>query len=117
MALPALAAAEQLAADGVNAAAVNVRFLKPLDEAMLSEVVQSCRLIVTVEEGTIVNGFGAMLARRLQEFHPEVRILSMGVADTLMVQAPRAEQLASQGLTAHGIVARVRAAMPVSSTG
>jgi len=116
MALPALEAAEQLAADGVSAAAVNARFLKPIDEAMLSEIVRGCRVVVTVEEGTIVNGFGAMLARRLQEAHPEVRVVCMGVADELMVQAPRAEQLATQGLTAQGIVARVRAALPLSST-
>jgi 1-deoxy-D-xylulose-5-phosphate synthase len=115
MALPALAAAEQLAADGINAAAVNARFLKPLDEAMLAEVVGSCRLVVTVEEGAVVNGFGAMLARHLQEIHPEVHVVCMGVADELMVQAPRAEQLAVQGLTVEGIVARVRAALPLGT--
>jgi 1-deoxy-D-xylulose-5-phosphate synthase len=114
MALPVLAAAEALAAEGHRVAAVNARFLKPLDETMLADLLQTCRLVVTAEEGTIVNGFGAMLARRLQESHPEVRTIALGVADELMPQAPRAEQLARQGLTAEGIAARVRAAMPVS---
>jgi 1-deoxy-D-xylulose-5-phosphate synthase len=108
MALVAQAAAERLAADGVDAIAVNARFLKPMDEAMLTTLVRDCRLLVTVEEGTIVNGFGAMLARRLQETHPEVRVLSLGIADELMVQASRADQLAQQGLTPDGIVARVK---------
>jgi 1-deoxy-D-xylulose-5-phosphate synthase len=115
MALPALAAAEQLAAEGINAAAVNARFVKPLDESMLVELLKSCRIVVTAEEGTVVNGFGAVLARRLQESHPDVRVIAMGVADELMVQAPRAEQLARQGLTAEGIAARVRAALPLGS--
>ncbi len=87
-----------LAAEGVDAAAVNARFLKPLDEAMLAELVRGCQLLVTVEEGTVVNGFGAVLARRLQESHPDVRVLALGIADELMVQAPRAEQLRAAGL-------------------
>jgi 1-deoxy-D-xylulose-5-phosphate synthase len=115
MALPALEAAERLATEGINAAAVNARFLKPLDEAMLAEVVRTCHLVVTVEEGAVVNGFGAMLARRLQDEYPDVRVVTIGVPDTLMEQAPRAEQLARYGLTAQGIVARVRAAAPLSS--
>ena len=114
MALPALAAAELLASEGINAAAVNARFLKPLDEAMLAEIVGNCRLVVTAEEGTIVNGFGAMLARRLQESHPDVRVLCMGIADELIMQAPRGDQLAHHGLTASGIAAKVRAAMPAA---
>ena len=115
LALPALEAAEALAAEGINAAAVNARFLKPFDESMLAQLLASCRLLVTAEEGAVVNGFGASLARRVQELNPDVRVITMGVADELMVQAPRAEQLARQGLTAQGIVARVRAALALSS--
>jgi 1-deoxy-D-xylulose-5-phosphate synthase len=115
MALPALAAAEQLAAEGISAAAVNARFIKPFDEAMLAELLRSCRVVVTAEEGTVVNGFGAVIARHLQETHPDVRVIALGVADELMMQAPRAEQLVRQGLTALGIAARVRAALPLGS--
>src|SRR5690606_11043774 len=64
MALPALAAAELLATEGIDAAAVNARFIKPVDEAMLAQIVRSCRVVVTVEEGAVVNGFGAMLAAK-----------------------------------------------------
>lgn len=115
MALPALAAAEQLAAEGISAAAVNARFIKPFDEAMLAELLRSCRVVVTAEEGTVVNGFGAVIARHLQETHPDVRVIALGVADELMMQAPRAEQLVRQGLTALGIAARIRAALPLGS--
>jgi len=114
---PALAAADLLAAEGIQATVVNARFLKPLDEVMLAELAATCRLIVTAEEGTVVNGFGAMLARRLQESHPDVRVLALGVADELMVQAPRAEQLEGQGLTGHGIAARVRGALVPGAVG
>jgi len=109
MVLPAVQAAELLAADGIDCSVVNCRFLKPLDLAMLESVVQAHRVIVTVEEGTIVNGFGAYLTETLQTTHPEVRVVSLGVPDRLMEQAPRAEQLEAHGLTAAGIAQRIAA--------
>jgi 1-deoxy-D-xylulose-5-phosphate synthase len=107
MVQPALAAAERLAADGVDCSVVNCRFLKPLDGAMLESLVARHRVLVTVEEGTVVNGFGAYLANTLQTMHPEVRVVALGVPDRLVEQAPRAEQLEQFGLTADGIARRI----------
>ena len=109
MVLPALAAAERLAREGIDAAVINCRFLKPCDEIMLESVAHESKLVVTVEEGTVVNGFGAMIARELQATHPEVRVHCLGVPDRLMEQAPRAEQLERFGLTGAGIAARIAA--------
>ncbi len=111
MALVALAAAEQLAAEGLDAAAVNARFIKPLDEAMLDAIASRCSLVVTVEEGTVVNGFGAWLAAHMQRVHPHVRVITCGVADELVMQAPRADQLAHFGLTPAAVAATVRTAL------
>jgi 1-deoxy-D-xylulose-5-phosphate synthase len=72
-------------------------------------VAHESTLVVTVEEGTVVNGFGAMIARELQATHPEVRVHCLGVPDRLMEQAPRAEQLERFGLTGAGIAARIAA--------
>ena len=107
MVQPARGAAEQLAADGVDCAVVNCRFLKPMDEGMLEALAQRHRVLVTVEEGTVVNGFGAHLAETLQTTHPEVRVVALGVPDRLVEQAPRAEQLETFGLTADGIARRI----------
>jgi 1-deoxy-D-xylulose-5-phosphate synthase len=109
MVLPAVRAAELLAADGIDCGVVNCRFLKPLDGAMLESLAQRCKVLVTVEEGTIVNGFGAFLAETLQTTHPEVRVVALGVPDRLLEQAPRAEQLEIYGLTAAGIARRITA--------
>jgi 1-deoxy-D-xylulose-5-phosphate synthase len=109
MVLPALAASELLAADGVDCAVVNCRFLKPLDSALLESLLQRHRILVTVEEGTIVNGFGAYLAETLQTTHPEVRVVALGVPDRLIDQAPRAEQLELYGLTPAGLARRIAA--------
>lgn len=111
MALPGLEAAEMLAAEGIDAAAINARFIKPMDEAMLAGLVRDCRLLVTVEEGTVVNGFGAMLAARLERSHPHVRVITLGIPDVLIMQAARGKQLEMYGLTPQGIVAEARAAL------
>ena len=107
MVRPALAAADLLAAEGVDGTVVNCRFLKPMDEGMLAALVQRHRVLVTVEEGTVVNGFGAYLAETLQTTHPEVRVVALGVPDRLIEQAPRAEQLDTFGLTPDGIARRI----------
>jgi 1-deoxy-D-xylulose-5-phosphate synthase len=106
---PAVQAAELLAADGIDCAVINARFLKPLDLSLLELLVQEHRILVTVEEGTIVNGFGAYLAETLQTTHPEVRVVALGVPDKLIEQAPRAEQLELYGLTGAGIARRIAA--------
>jgi 1-deoxy-D-xylulose-5-phosphate synthase len=107
MVAPALDAAERLAAEGIDAAVINCRFLKPWDQIMLESVAHESKLVVTVEEGTVVNGFGAMLARELADSHPELRVHCLGVPDRLIEQAPRAEQLERYGLTGPGIAARI----------
>jgi 1-deoxy-D-xylulose-5-phosphate synthase len=109
MVQPAAEAAEILAQDGIQCAVVNCRFLKPMDASMLEALTQQYRVLVTVEEGTIVNGFGAYLAETLQTTHPELRVVALGVPDRLIEQAPRAEQLDSFGLTAAGIARRIAA--------
>jgi 1-deoxy-D-xylulose-5-phosphate synthase len=109
MVQPAVQAAELLAADGIDCAVINARFLKPLDHSMLELLLQEHRTLVTVEEGTIVNGFGAYVVETLQTTHPEVRVVALGVPDRLIEQAPRAEQLELHGLTAAGIARRITA--------
>lgn len=61
-------AAESLAQEGVEAAVVNARFVKPLDEELICEVAHTCGRLVTVEENEANGGFGSavleLLARR-----------------------------------------------------
>ncbi len=106
---PSLQAATQLAAEGIDCTVVNCRFIKPLDSGMLQVLAAQHRTFVTVEEGTIVNGFGAYLAETLQTTNPEVRVVALGIPDKLVEQAPRTEQLEAFGLSAGGIARRLRA--------
>ncbi|MEP7325097.1 MAG: 1-deoxy-D-xylulose-5-phosphate synthase [Gemmatimonadota bacterium] len=109
MVYPAVQAAALLEAQGVDATVVNCRFLKPMDAEMLERIAQQHRTVVTVEEGTVVNGFGAHLAEVMQTTYPDVRVVALGVPDRLIEQAPRVEQLAAYGLTGEGIANRILA--------
>jgi 1-deoxy-D-xylulose-5-phosphate synthase len=109
MVLPALAAATALAAEGISVTVVNCRYLKPYDELTLAAIVQDHRQLLVVEEGTVVNGFGAYMASVVATMDPAVRVIAHGVPDRIIYAASRARQLASAGLDAAGIAERVRA--------
>ena len=92
----------------ISATVVNCRFIKPHDAAMLASLVGENRHLLVVEEGTVVNGFGAHMAAVVAEMDSGVRVIAYGVPDEFIEQASRARQLASAGLDAPGIAARVR---------
>ncbi len=108
MVLPALAAAEILAADGLSASVVNCRFMKPHDATMLEGILADHRYLLVVEEGTVVNGFGAYMSSVVGRMDPAVRVMAHGVRDEFIQQAPRARQLSDAGLDAVGIAAHAR---------
>jgi 1-deoxy-D-xylulose-5-phosphate synthase len=108
MVLPALAAAEMLATDGISASVVNCRFMKPYDTTMLDEILAENRYLLVVEEGTVVNGFGAYMSSVVGRINPAVRVMAHGVRDGFIEQAPRARQLSDAGLDAVGIAAHAR---------
>jgi 1-deoxy-D-xylulose-5-phosphate synthase len=109
MVLPAVAAADGLAAEGLTVTVVNCRYLKPYDEVTLAAVLSDHKHILVVEEGTVVNGFGAFMSTVIARHDSSVRVAVHGVGDRIVPGAARARQLAACGLDAHGIAARVRA--------
>ena len=106
---PSLAAAEALAVDGFDVTVVNCRFLKPHDEGTLATILARHRHLLVVEEGTVVNGFGAYMASVVAQLDPGVRVTAHGVPDRIVYAASRKRQLALTGLDAEGIADKVRA--------
>lgn len=104
-----LTVADTLATEGFSVTVVNCRYLKPYDELTLAAVVANHRQILVVEEGTVVNGFGAYMAAVIDTMDPAVRVLAHGVPDRIIYAASRARQLAICGLDAAGIAEKVRA--------
>ena len=108
MVLSAIAAAELLAKDGIDATVVNCRYLKPYDELTLDAILAHHRMILTVEEGTVINGFGAYMSSVIGRRDAGVRVSVHGVPDRIIHAASRKRQLAECGLDAAGIADRVR---------
>jgi 1-deoxy-D-xylulose-5-phosphate synthase len=75
---------------------------------MLASVIGENKHVLVVEEGTVVNGFGAYISSIVSKLDPSVNVVAHGVPDEFIEQAPRATQLASVGLDAAGIASRVR---------
>jgi 1-deoxy-D-xylulose-5-phosphate synthase len=109
MVLQSLAAAGELRKEGLDVTVVNCRYLKPHDELTLDAILANHRMILTVEEGTVINGFGAYMAAIIDRRDSGVRVSVHGVPDRIIHAASRKKQLASCGLDADGIARKVRA--------
>ena len=110
MVLTAVEAAEALDADGIRCTVVNCRFLKPYDKAVLEEMVRSHPLVVTLEEGQVTNGFGAFMAREIDDIEQSTppRVASVGLPDDFIQHGARNGLLSELGLDAKGIAERVK---------
>jgi 1-deoxy-D-xylulose-5-phosphate synthase len=86
-----------------NVGVVNARFVKPLDTAMLETMARSARAIITVEDNTIIGGFGSAVVEHLaaKDLKPEVRVL--GIPDHFMDHAEVSSLHRQAGIDAAGI--------------
>lgn len=114
MVYPALQAAEQLAAEGIEAAVVNARFVKPLDKSVLYGLARNFRRIVTVEENALEGGFGSAVIefyerKVLTAGHEFLRI---GIPDAFVEHGSQHKVRAKLGLTAEGIIQSIRRRFP-----
>ncbi len=104
----AVEAAELLAADGISAAVVNISTIKPLDNALITEMAQKTGAVVTCEEHNIYGGLGSAVAEVLVETCP-VPMARVGVEDKFGESGLPDELLAKYGLTAAAIAEKAKA--------
>ncbi|MBT8768027.1 1-deoxy-D-xylulose-5-phosphate synthase [Metapseudomonas boanensis] len=98
-------------AEGLDATVVDMRFVKPLDEAMVRELAGSHELLVTIEENSVMGGAGAAVSEFLARENLVKPILHLGLPDYYVEHAKPAEMLAECGLDAAGIEASIRTRM------
>ena len=96
---PALAAAEEF-----DATVANMRFVKPLDDALVRELADSHDLLVTVEENVVAGGAGSAVLEYLQKAGSNVPVLQLGLPDRFIDHGDPGIQLAHAGLDKEGIV-------------
>ena len=102
MLAPSLQAAETL-----NATVANMRFIKPLDTALVAELAASHDLLVTIEEGSIMGGAGSAVAEALSAAGIVKPLLQLGLPDKFIDHGDATQLLAQCGLDAAGITASV----------
>jgi 1-deoxy-D-xylulose-5-phosphate synthase len=106
---PALEAADRLAAQGIEAAVFNARFVKPLDLPAIAQLARRCGALLTVEEHALAGGFGSAVLEALAGEGISVPTRLLAVPDLLVEHGDPAAQLAEFGLDAEGIAAAGRA--------
>lgn len=106
----ALAAAEQLAGEGLSVRVIDMHTIKPLDTDILLQAAKETGCLVTTEEANIVGGLGSAVAEYLSGAFP-VPLVRHGVEDVFGRSGAAQKVLAAYGLTVDGIVDKVRRAI------
>ena len=93
--------------DMLDATVVNMRFVKPLDEALILDLASKHHLIVTIEENTVSGGAGSGVNEILNHHLSSTPILTIGLPDRFIEQGSREEVLVDAGLDAQSIEATI----------
>jgi 1-deoxy-D-xylulose-5-phosphate synthase len=101
-------AIRDLRAEGIDPAHYDMRFAKPLDEEMLHEVFSNYKKVITIEDGTIVGGFGSAVLEFMNEHHYYAEVKIMGIPDRLVEHGTPKELYQEIGLDADSIAAQLR---------
>ncbi|MBC8044937.1 MAG: 1-deoxy-D-xylulose-5-phosphate synthase [Rhizobacter sp.] len=104
----AMTAAKMLDEQGLSSLVANMRFVKPLDEEMLDGICAKFEKIVTIEESTIVGGFGSAVSEYLQLKGYSNRVLTIGLPDRFIEHGSPDELHREVGLDAESVAKRIK---------
>ncbi|MCI8962901.1 MAG: transketolase family protein [Eubacterium sp.] len=102
-----LAAADKLAAEGIDAKVINIHTIKPLDEELVLAAAKETGKVVTVEEHSVIGGLGSAVCDLLSEKCP-TKVMKIGINDTFGESGPAVELVKKYGLDADSIYAKVK---------
>ncbi len=103
MVRPALKAAETL-----DCSVVDMRFVKPLDEALIARMAEQHELLVTVEENVVAGGAGSAVNEYLMAAGYDTAVLNLGLPDRFLEHGQPPQMLADVGLDAAGVTDAIR---------
>ncbi|MGB9911844.1 MAG: 1-deoxy-D-xylulose-5-phosphate synthase [Candidatus Kapaibacteriota bacterium] len=107
MVVNSILARDLLLTKGITPAIVNARFIKPLDEEMLHQIANKYEYIITIEEGTVVGGFGSAVAEFLARNNLKNELTIHGIPDKFIEHGTQEELLASIELDPRGIAQKI----------
>lgn len=109
-----LLAACQLAADTLNATLVDMRFVKPLDEHLLQQLMRSHGQILTVEDNALMGGAGSAVNEYLVQHHYQGKVMNLGLPDEFIKHGSQQEIYQELGLDSQGILTQAQALTALS---
>ena len=104
----AIQAAEELAAQGIEARVLDMHTIKPLDTEAVMDCIESIGRIVTVEDHNILNGLGSAVCELAAEAG-KGKVKRLGIQDQFGMSAPYERLLAMNGVTVENIVDSAKA--------
>ncbi|WP_428074374.1 1-deoxy-D-xylulose-5-phosphate synthase [Candidatus Avelusimicrobium aviculae] len=104
---PALKAAQLLEEKGLHCGVINMRFVKPLDSALLDEALKISPRLVTVEDNSLVGGFGSAVAEYTADKQAACKLLRLGIPDEFVEHAKSAQLYEQLGINAEKIAAHI----------
>ena len=108
LAFGSMVAVAQQVAQTLNATVANMRFVKPLDKALVNELASTHRLLISIEENMVQGGAGSAVAEYLNHAGIGNRLLQLGLPDRFIEQATQQQQLQEAGLDVQGIERQIR---------
>ena len=106
--MPALEAAGRLEAEGIHAAVINSRFVKPIDETTILRYTEKARAVITVEENVLQGGFGTAVVETLQSKNIAKGVFRMGIPDVFVEHGSQQILRSKYGIDAEGIFNNVK---------
>ena len=100
---PALQAAERLEAQGISAAVINPRFLKPLDTSLICDLAAQTGKVLTIEDNAIQGGFGSAVLELLQQNGLQLPLIMLGYGDNFIEHGSQSILWHNAGIDAEGI--------------
>ena len=104
---PALKAAQLLEEKGLHCGVINMRFVKPMDSALLDEALKISPRLVTVEDNSLVGGFGSAVAEYTADKQAACKLLRLGIPDEFVEHAKSAQLYEQLGINAEKIAAHI----------
>jgi 1-deoxy-D-xylulose-5-phosphate synthase len=104
----AVEACQALAAEGLNPAHYDMRFVKPLDEELLHEIFGKFKKVITIEDGCVMGGFGSAVLEWMADHNYQAQVKRLGIPDAVIEHGEQIELHRECGFDPEGIADAVR---------
>ena len=108
LAFGSLVAPSNEVGERLNATVADMRFVKPIDEVLISELAKTNNLLVTLEENSLMGGAGSAVNEFLIKENLNVPVLNIGLPDAFLEHGQASDMLAKVGLDAEGIIKKIQ---------